>query len=172
MALLNGTGSVPQTEEALRYLGQYLGFASARPEKEYGTGPDVLWQMEGGIALCMEAKTGKGESSKYKKEDVGQLNDHVQWVKDNTAATEIIPVFVGPLVPASKPANPSPEVLVIELSQFDGLSQRLIGALNDATSDALPLTLRSILLEVFTARKLLWSTMFETISKMALRDIL
>ena len=151
LALLNGSGSVPQTEEALRCLGQYLGFLSTRPEKEVGTGPDVLWRTEDGGALCMEAKTGKEKSSQYKKDDVGQLMDHVQWVKDNTDATTIVPAFVGPLVPASGSANPSPDVLVIELSQFEAIGQRLVSALSDASKDALPITLRSSLLDTLAA---------------------
>ena len=36
---LNGSGSAPQTEEALRCLGQYLGLESTRPDKESGMGP-------------------------------------------------------------------------------------------------------------------------------------
>ena len=65
LALLNGTGSAPQTEEALRCLGQFLGFKSNRPDKEFGTGPDVLWLVDDSTALCMEAKTDKKASGHY-----------------------------------------------------------------------------------------------------------
>ena len=67
LARLDGSGSVPQTEEALRCLGQYLGLESTRPDKEHGTGPDVLWRSEDGFALVMEVKTDKEESSSYQK---------------------------------------------------------------------------------------------------------
>ena len=64
-------GSSAQVEEAIRCLGQYLGLKSTRPDKEYGTGPDVLWMSEEGHAACIEVKTDKQSTSSYRKEDVG-----------------------------------------------------------------------------------------------------
>ena len=81
LAPLDGTGTVGQTEEALRCLGQFLGLDATRPDNDPGTGPDVLWVGEGGLAVCMEVKTCKTETSFYRKNDVGQLHNHVQWVK-------------------------------------------------------------------------------------------
>jgi len=80
---LDGTGSSSQVEESLRALGQYLGLNSTRPDKEFGTGPDVSWEISDHPTLCMEVKTDKVPKSKYQKREVGQLSDHVQWVKDN-----------------------------------------------------------------------------------------
>ena len=90
---LDGSGSVPQTEEALRCLGQYLGLESTRPDKEHNTGPDVLWISDDGFVLVMEVKTDKGESSTYQKADLGQLRDHVQWVLDRLQPSGIGPGF-------------------------------------------------------------------------------
>ena len=171
LRFLDGTGSPAQTEEAMRSLGQYLGLDSTRPEKEFGTGPDVLWTLEGGLALCMELKTDKLDGSTYRKDDVGQLANHVQWCRDNTEATTIVPVFVGPLLPASDEASPSPEVLVIELSQLHELSQKLRTALEDSANDALPLTLSSKINEMFETRRLLWPDVFETFTPSILREI-
>ena len=103
---LDGSGSVPQTEEALRCLGQYLGLESSRPDKEHGTGPDVLWRSDDGFALVMEVKTDKEGSSSYQKSDLGQLRDHVQWVEDRFKPRVVAPVFVGPLLSVSESANP------------------------------------------------------------------
>jgi hypothetical protein len=171
LSLLDGSGTAFQTEEALRCLGQYLGFCSSRPDKEFATGPDVLWLADDGTALCMEAKTNKKESSQYQKDDLGQLADHVQWVRDKTAAKDIYPVIVGPLVPATSSANPGPEVLVVELSAFADLAKRLVSALTDATNDSLPLTLRSDLMSVFSGRGLLWPKVFDSMPKTPLREI-
>ena len=171
LALLNGTGSVPQTEEALRCLGQFLGFKSSRPDKEFGTGPDVLWLVDDSTALCMEAKTDKKTSGHYQKTEVSQLSDHVQWVKDNTNADHILPVLIGPLVPATGSANPIPEILVIELEEFNAVAERLVGALEDVASNSLPLTLRPNLVDTFGSRQLLWTELFDSMSKMYLRDI-
>lgn len=167
---LNGSGSATQTEEAIRYLGQYLGLESTRPEKEFGTGPDVLWLGDDGSAICMEVKTGKGAETEYRKDDVGQLANHVQWVKDNAETAKIVPLFVGPLTPPSDSASPSPDVLVVELSRFEDLAQKLVSALRDASRDALPLALGNRLTDVFEERDLLWPGVFDSLGSMPLRD--
>ena len=59
LAFLDGSGSSAQVEESLRALGQYLGLQSSRPDNEFGTGPDVLWKIDGYPSLCIEVKTGK-----------------------------------------------------------------------------------------------------------------
>ena len=160
LTALNGNGSAPQTEEALRCLGQYLGLKSLRPDNEFGAGPDVLWLEEGGHAVCMEVKSDKGKTSSYRKEDVGQLHNHVQWVKDNFGASEINPAFVGPLLTASNSASPSPDMRVVELRQFEELGKKLVSALQDAPRQAMPLTLRNDLHQVMQNRGLLYPDVF------------
>ena len=151
---LNGNGSSAQVEESLRCLGQYLGLNSTRPDNELGVGPDVLWLSEDGHAVCMEAKTDKQASSLYRKEDVGQLHNHIQWVMDNYEVSEIVPAFVGPLLPASDEASPSPDMKIIELQQFHALGQRLVSALQDVAQRALPLSLEHELGETIKRRNL------------------
>lgn len=171
LAHLDGSGTVAQTEESLRALGQYLGLQASRPDNEFGTGPDVLWVAEGLPVLCMELKTDKDSSSRYQKKDVGQLNDHVQWIKDNVGAVQIIPVFVGPIVGVTDNANPPNEHQVLALKQFQILSERLKAALKDAAADSLPLTLRGTLLKVFKERGLIWPDCLGTLEFHNLRDL-
>ncbi|MGE4297907.1 MAG: DEAD/DEAH box helicase family protein [Desulfovibrionaceae bacterium] len=161
LAQLNGTGTARQTEEALRYLGQYLGLESSRPDNEFGTGPDVLWFLEGMPALCMEVKTDKKATTQYQKKEIGQLSDHIQWVKDNVNAREVIPIFVGPLVGATETSNPPEQYQVVELDQFKSLAEKLKATIVDATTEALPLTLICILTRLFTERKLIWPECLE-----------
>ena len=59
LAPLDGSGTVRQTEEAVRALGQYLGVRASRPDNDHGTGPDVLWEIGEDTAVCMELKTEK-----------------------------------------------------------------------------------------------------------------
>lgn len=168
---LKGTGSPNQVEDALRHLGQYMGLESTRPDKEFGTGPDVLWVTDERVAICMEAKTDKAKTSWYKKDAIGQLNDHVQWVKDNRGEMEILPIFVGPLLPASESANPSHDVMVVELSAFEKLGKKLIAVLEDATRNAIPLTLVSEINDRLKNANLLWPDFFGTLPLKKLRDI-
>ena len=162
---LNGAGSENQTEEALRSLGQYLGLQSTRPDNEHGTGPDVLWMGNAKLALVMEVKTGKKETSSYTKDDMGQLRDHVQWVTDRFPDSEVAQVFVGPSLPASESSNPSPEMLSIELEQFESVGTRLISTLQDVADNTLPLRLVEELYERMKSRGLLWPEIFESLKK-------
>ncbi len=159
---LKGGGTVKQTEEALRCLGQYLGLDSTRPDNEHGTGPDVLWLCEG-VALVLEAKTDK--EAEYKKDDVGQLSDHMQWVENNFEGNEKIPVFVGPLNGPSEKANPSDDVLVIELAEFKELGDKLVAAYEDIANRALPLTLNQEVETIINERALSWPGLLDQLTK-------
>ena len=170
LAPLDGSGTVRQTEEAVRALGQYLGVQAIRPDNDHGTGPDVLWEIGKDAAVCMELKTEKLATSQYKKADIGQLLDHVQWVKENTTAVNILPVFIGPHLPVSGRANPAPEMVVVELSELNDLGERLISAVTDVSSSALPITVRTELADMFVDRDLLFPDLMDTIEFMRLAD--
>jgi hypothetical protein len=170
---LNGTGTIAQTEEALRCLGQYLGFDATRPEKEHGTGPDFMWIFPDKTALCADAKTGKGKDSApcYRKEDLGQLSDHVQWVRDNAQVEKIIPAFVGPEVGASGSANPPPEVKVAALEKFHAIGEIMKGVYRDIAANSLPLTVGATAAEHFAKRGLLWPQLQKALKLVELRSL-
>ncbi|WP_153306483.1 helicase C-terminal domain-containing protein [Desulfogranum japonicum] len=168
---LNGNGSSFQTEESIRALGQYLGMESTRPDNEFGTGPDVLWTSPDLPAFCIEVKTDKKDSSNYKKTEVGQLSDHVEWVKNNTEAEEIIPVFIGPLSSATSKANPPNNFFVIELKELKLLADKLVSTLTDATQGSVPVSLLSNTFELMKTRGLIWPEPLDQLSKQRLIDI-
>lgn len=171
LALLDGTGTPAQTEEALGALGRYLGLIASRPDKEFNTGPDVLWEISDGSALSLEVKTDKKENSSYTKEDLGQLRDHAQWVRDHSESSTIHSAFVGLLLPASPSANPDPETMVIELSEFRVIAERLRAALEDICTKALPVTLPQAIFDIFQERNLLWCDLYEQVNKSRLRNL-
>jgi hypothetical protein len=80
-------------EEALRQLADHLGLAGQRPEKEIGSGPDVLWALGGLGFWVIEAKTG-ATSDVVHKRDSAQLGHSMAWFReryDQTAtATPVI----------------------------------------------------------------------------------
>lgn len=170
LSYLTGDGTHRQVEEAVRCLGQYLGLESTRPDNEHGKGPDVLWCDGNDVALCMELKTDK-LTAPYSKAHVGQLMNHIQWVKDNFDVAQIIPAFVGNLNPASNNASPSADMVVIELSSFYALGQRLDSTLQDASRDALRLNIMAKLLDIFRDRNLLWPKVIDSLNATKLRDI-
>ena len=126
---------------------------------------------EEGHAACIEVKTDKQSTSSYRKEDVGQLHNHIQWVKDNYEVSQIVPAFVGPLLPSSKEASPSPDMKIIELRQFHELSQRLIAALQDVAQSALPLSLEHDLREAMRDRNLMYPKVFAKLDGCFLEDV-
>jgi len=171
LAHLDGSGSVPQTEESLRALGELLGLEATRPDKEFGTGPDVLWIAVTGPAFCIEAKTNKNDDSQYKKDEVGQLLDHCQWVTDNKGVEDILPVFIGPLNGATNSANPPDSLEVIPLEDLRELGDKVIAALNDIATNSLPITIRNTTLDVFTERGLIWPDVLGQLGRKKLIDL-
>ena len=167
---LDGNQSVPSTEEAIRSLGEFFGFDSTRPDQEFGTGPDVLWSC-GHSALSLELKTDKEEGSAYFKKDVMQVHDHLQWIQDNKQCDDVLPVLIGPILPADARANPEPSTLVVELSFFRDLSEHLRSALEDIVSQAHPLTRAQVVEEVFSRRNLLWAQVRENLPSTLLTEI-
>ena len=164
-------GTTNQTEEALRCLGQYLGLQSNRPDHEHNTGPDILWIFPDQTALCVDAKTEKIESSCYRKEEFGQLSDHVQWVRDNTTANPIIAGFVGPLLPVSESANPPQGVKVSPLINFHAIGETVKAAYRDVSSTALPLTIAQLVAQEFEKRGLLWPALSTSLGLVEMRDL-
>lgn len=171
LGALEGISTVAQTEEALRCLGQYLGLESIRPDKEFDTGPDVLWVGKDGHAICMELKTDKESATHYWKKDISQLHDHIQWVKDNHEVSNITPIFVGPVLPAHQGANPRPDMMVVELEKFRELARKLVSALEDAAEGTLPLELGGILQNVIVERDLLFPEVLHSLDMKPLQGI-
>jgi Type III restriction enzyme, res subunit/Helicase C-terminal domain len=168
---LGGGASSAQTEEALHLLGQYLGFEASRPDQEHGTGPDVLWIFGDAWAFCADVKTDKEQSSVYRKSELGQLSDHVQWVKNNFSVDKIVPAFIGPEVSVSDVANPPAGVKVATLEKFRTIGDAIVTAYRDVASSALSTTLLEVLNEEFARRELLWPALERLMQLVELRSL-
>lgn len=73
--------TVEPFEQALADLGEHLGFASQRPEKNFRRGPDVLWQLGGSEYAVIEAKNNV-VTDFIRKHDMGQLGVSMSWFED------------------------------------------------------------------------------------------
>ena len=129
----NPNASVPQQEEALRALGEYLGFASTRPDNDNGTGPDVFWVDETSQrCLAFELKTRKKLSPIYYKKDVEQGHDHLEWIRQNYPNDLCLGlIFVGTEGKRDKAANPSSEMYLCDLSVLAAIKNQLIAGIED-----------------------------------------
>lgn len=110
-------------------------------------------------ALCVDAKTDKLSGSFYRKDEFGQLSDHVQWVRDQTEAKKIIAGFVGPELLVSESANPPEGVMLGTLAKFQAIAETLKTAYRDIAANALPLTVGQAVAAEFERRGLLWPTL-------------
>lgn len=167
---LSTSASTNEVEEALRYLGQYLGLDSTRPDKEHGIGPDILWIFTD-IALCVEAKTDKETTTGYKKEDIGQMANHIQWVKETYPSIKrIIPIFVGPMNPATESASPTEDMLVASLSTFSEMGALVTVLYEDIEKQAMPISLQETTNQLLKERALQWPDFLDKLSLKKLID--
>ena len=166
------SSSTQRVEESLRYLGQYLGFEASRPDKEYGKGPDVLWVVKDrSVAVCIEAKTGKKENGSYTKDDVGQLHNHMQWVREQGEFEKIYPVFVGPKNRATEAASPTSDMVVVGVEDLNRVAAKLVSALKDIANGTVAVGLQAEAESVLRSRQLLWPDVFDLLEPVPIRDI-
>jgi hypothetical protein len=113
-----------EAEEALRQIAEHLGLAAQRPEREIGSGPDVLWGLGGMDFWVVEAKTG-ATSDVIHKRDAAQLGHSMDWFRDRYDQTaRATPVMVHPARRMARDATATPGMRVLT---EDGL-----GRLRDA----------------------------------------
>lgn len=100
-AMLAYAGDAETVERGLRELGEMLGAASSRPERETGRGPDVLWLFDSN-ALCIEAKNEKFRP--IFKSDAEQLVFSLQWCESHLdlKAEAVTPVFATDVMAAER----------------------------------------------------------------------
>lgn len=81
-------------EDSLRELGLLIGFGAQGPESEFGSGPDVLWQVGPMDYLLIECKNGV-TTEIISKSDVNQLAGSTNWSKEHYGSTaNATPVIV------------------------------------------------------------------------------
>jgi len=169
MKYLDGSGTVNQTEQALKELGSYLGFDSSRPDNEHSIGPDVLW-IDSGVAIAIEAKTEKG--TEYTKRDIGQLYNHIEWIKVNHKSVhQTIPLFVGPIISATDSSSPSDDLMVCELATFEQLGKGIIAAYDDIVQRAMPISLLQEIETIITQRALTIDELINSMNFTALKEL-
>jgi hypothetical protein len=100
-----------EAEAAWARLGQHLGFASTRPEKQFGTGPDNLWVL-GARHVVTELKTG-ATTSTIDKHDLDQLGGSVRWDREHAPDVTSLPVMVHPSRECHGLGTPVPGMLVV-----------------------------------------------------------
>jgi len=127
-------GATPrQMEEAVRALGEALGFEATRPDNEFDTGPDVLWaDNDTNHCLGLELKTDKEDPVRYVKKDIAQGHDSLSWIANEKADLECFGlVMIGPDGVCDQAGNPSPEMWWSLPLKLAVIRDRLIAMIED-----------------------------------------
>ena len=126
-------GSANQAEEAVRLLGEMLGFRATRPDNDGGTGPDVVW-IDGcdSRVIGFELKTQKHVPAEYRKKDIVQGHDHLEWLRQNFVGYDIQGLmYVGPDGIVSEKANPSKDMMLCRIHDLTWLRDTLVAMISD-----------------------------------------
>ena len=113
-------------EEALKEVGEILGFESQRPDNDYKVGPDNLWCGIHNQYLFFECKNeAKEDRNTIKKTEAGQMNNHCAWFEEKYSGAEVCRIFVAPTNVLDKKANLTHEIVVITPKLLDKFKNNL-----------------------------------------------
>jgi hypothetical protein len=138
--LRDGGATAGVHEEAIRALGEYLGYEASRPERTTdGKGPDALWTTTDGTAvLVFDAKTKK-VNAHYGKDLVGKSAQHALWAAESYPAAHRHHFIVGPRVPATPQATPPAGLRVVDRLELARIAEAAVAAYARAADRNLPL---------------------------------
>lgn len=89
--------SSAQFEKAFCDIGKCLGFEAQQPEKEYGVGSDVLWNIYEDEFLVIEAKNEvKVSRTEIYKSETEQISNSINWFRQEYPDKYAIPVLIHP----------------------------------------------------------------------------
>lgn len=112
-------------EQAIKELGEHLGFISQRPEKEYRKGPDNLWASTDNICFVIECKN-EATSKTISKEYCNQLNGSIVWFEETyPAINKFTPIMIHPNTKFDYAATPDPRIRIINREKLELLRDRL-----------------------------------------------
>lgn len=114
-------------EEALKTVGELLGFISQRPDKEFRKGPDNLWCTDNNQYFMFECKSEVSDARKdITKEEAGQMNNHCGWFeKEYGREVKIDRFLIIPTKDLSYSANFTHEVRIIRKNNLNKLKNNL-----------------------------------------------
>lgn len=114
-------------ESNLANVGRFLGFGAQEPERDLGTGPDVLWCMADGHYLILEAKS-RAMHDKISKANLAQLYHSEKWFQEHYGADqEYTLVTLQPPSTKEEDVTVSEKVRVIDQQALEDLRANLRG---------------------------------------------
>lgn len=119
--------SAKRFEQALKIVGQMLGFESQRPEADYGAGPDNLWAIGEQKFLVIECKN-EAVTSTIPKRYADQLSGSVNWFYQKYGEScSAYPILVHPSRKFTKDASPASNTRIMPTRKLTELTNSLSG---------------------------------------------
>lgn len=119
-ALLFDPSGTDEFEGAFETVGRLIGFPTQRPERETGTGPDVLWAIGEYRYLVVECKSGSTADRIWRR-DVAQLAHSMSWFRskydDRPAAGTPILIHPASRLESNAVAPPDSRIMTEEQIQ-------------------------------------------------------
>lgn len=113
-------------EEAFKELAFLIGYKGYRPEKDYGIGPDNLWQIDDNYYFVVECKNGVTNKT-ICKHDCNQLNGSIEWFKNNYGIYDkkYTPIMIHIGNQFEYAASPNSDIRIITPSKLELLKKRV-----------------------------------------------
>lgn len=109
-------------ERALKNLGDMLGFASQRPDKEIRKGPDNLWCIGINSYIMFECKSEVKEDRNFiKKTEAGQMEEHCAWFEAEYGDANIKPILIFPTQKLADEAYFSHDIQIMTNNELSSL---------------------------------------------------
>lgn len=163
--------SPAQQEEAVARIGEALGFSSSRPDVESGVGrgPDVFWiTPERRLAVVIELKTGKQEDTPYRKDEVGQLHQHLEWVSETAPDATVACLLVGPRRRCSPGASPPAGVRIVSPGELAEVAEDAEKLFRRARDVELSLFVPAVIQGAISDLELAWGVLLDRLETVEL----
>lgn len=108
-------------EAAIKELGLILGLYSTRPEEEFGSGPDNLWQLDNQQFVVIECKN-EATTEFIPKRDCNQLNGSINWLYSQYhGINECYPIMIHHSVAFFHDCAPDKRIRIIDEESLEKL---------------------------------------------------
>lgn len=112
-------------EAAIKELGFILGLNSTRPEEEFGSGPDNLWQLDNQQFVVIECKN-EATTEFIPKKDCNQLNGSIKWLNlQYHGINECYPIMIHHSVIFSHDCSPETRTRIIDEESLNKLKMEV-----------------------------------------------
>ena len=114
-------------EHALCELGLAMGFASERPDKVWGKGPDNLWCLHRNFYLLFECKNEvRTDRQEINKTETGQINNSYAWFNESYPGAHVNCVMIISTKKISAAAGFNMPVMIIRDKNLKTITRNVL----------------------------------------------